>query len=200
MTHNRNLKWILSVLNCPSTAIRDWFGADFQRLHPLLQALHTQGGTLAGMIHISFAKGLGGYVGRRLASKLGIPTNLPECSLQVDIAHHASGLHWNRSFNRTHAMESVFQPVGTYQNGYCEERTEAIAFCLTVDIVDGAWHWRCLNMRLKGIPLPLWLFPQSQAFKRIEVDRYYFFVGFSLPLLGTVLSYSGRLDATLKAV
>lgn len=64
---------------------------------------------------------------------------------------------------------------------------------LTVDVKEGGWYWRCLQMRLFGIRLPLWLFPNSQAFKRIEDGRYRFYVGFTLPWLGTILSYSGAL-------
>lgn len=43
--------------------------------------------------------------------------------------------------------------------------------------------------------IPLWLLPRTTAYKRIENDRYHFYVGFSLPLLGTLLSYSGNLSA-----
>jgi len=49
-------------------------------------------------------------------------------------------------------------------------------------------------MRLLGLRLPLWLFPNSQAYKTIENGRYKFYVGFSLPGIGTFLSYSGSLS------
>jgi hypothetical protein len=39
------------------------------------------------------------------------------------------------------------------------------------------------------------LFPRSDAYKRIEGGRYRFQVTFTLPLLGTVLSYAGLLES-----
>jgi hypothetical protein len=54
-------------------------------------------------------------------------------------------------------------------------------------------------MRVLGLRLPLWLFPNSIAFKTVEAGRYRFYVGFSLPLLGTVLSYGGLLSAVASS-
>lgn len=53
-------------------------------------------------------------------------------------------------------------------------------------------------MWLHGVRMPLWLLPRTTAYKRIEAGRYRFQVAFSLPLLGTVLSYGGLLTATLN--
>ena len=91
-------------------------------------------------------------------------------------------------------MRSIFQPVGTRIDGHWLEETGALEMRLTVDIKDGGWYWRCLSMRVHGFPLPLWLFPNSQAFKTIEDGRYKFYVGFSLPFMGTFLAYSGSLS------
>jgi hypothetical protein len=44
----------------------------------------------------------------------------------------------------------------------------------------------------------MWLVPRSRAYKRIEDGRYRFFVGFTLPFLGEVFSYSGLLEARLR--
>ena len=65
---------------------------------------------------------------------------------------------------------------------------------LKVDIIEGGWYWRVTNVRLRGIPVPLWLIPGSAAYKRIEDGKYRFYVGFSLPLVGKVFSYSGLLE------
>ena len=94
-------------------------------------------------------------------------------------------------------MRSIFTAVGTMDAGYWLENTCPVALVLTVDLLAGGWHWRCLSIRLWGIPLPLWLFPKSKAYKKIEGDKYRFYVGFSLPFFGNVLSYSGLLEATL---
>ena len=92
-------------------------------------------------------------------------------------------------------MRSIFRPVGNIDAGYWLEETGPLELKLTVDILDRGWYWRCLSMRLWKIPLPLWLFPHSKAYKKIEGDKYRFYVGFSLPFLGTILSYGGLLSA-----
>ena len=66
---------------------------------------------------------------------------------------------------------------------------------LTVDIINGGWFWRCLNISLFGISIPLWLIPKSQAFKKVENGKYKFNVTFTYPLLGKLVSYEGLLDA-----
>lgn len=64
---------------------------------------------------------------------------------------------------------------------------------LGVAIVDGGWEWRQRGGRLWGIPIPSWLLPRTAASKRIEQGTYHFSVRVCAPLLGEVLSYSGKL-------
>ena len=66
---------------------------------------------------------------------------------------------------------------------------------LTVEIINGGWFWRCLKISLFGIPIPLWFVPKSQAYKIVENGRYVFKVAFTYPLFGSLVSYSGALDA-----
>ncbi|MCO7223361.1 DUF4166 domain-containing protein [Pleionea sp. CnH1-48] len=174
--------------------VKKWFGSNFEQLHPLMQQLHLNGGALNGVIQIKYAQGLPGWIARRLAQKLNIPA-AGEHELKVQIEHKDDGLHWNRCFNQQSWVRSVFTPVGTADKGYWIETTGPLTLRLTVDIADGGWYWRCLSIRAFGLPLPLWLFPQSKAYKRIENGGYRFFVGFRMPLVGELLSYSGLLKA-----
>ena len=180
-----------------STLVSDWFAAEFDKLHPMLQALHRHGGKLYGDVHIEIPKGIGGVLGRRLARKMGVPITGGAHSLAVAIFHADGRLHWYRCFDGTQHMRSIFTPVGTKDAGYWLENTGPIELVLTVDVLADGWHWRCLSMRLWRIPLPLWLFPKSRAYKKIEGDKYRFYVGFALTGFGTILSYSGLLEATL---
>lgn len=182
-----------------STQVRDWFGDDFAKLHPLLQHIHLHGGQLAGAIEIDIPGGLAGYVGRRLAQKLGVPSTGQHHSLRVHISHQEDGLHWGRCFDDQHYMLSILRPIGTRPNGYWIESTGPLKLFVTVDIVDGEWHWRCIKIQAFGVRLPLFLFPASKAFKRIENNQYRFFVGFSLPMLGQILSYGGLLHLQASA-
>jgi hypothetical protein len=177
------------------TASSAWFGSDFARLHPRLQALHLEGGVLYGAVHISFGRGLAGVIGRRIARRLGIPTKGIDHPLQVTIAHHGEVLHWDRRFGNAQQFKSTFRPVGHWPDGHWVEETSAISLLLQVDLIDGGWYWRCIGARLGHWRMPTWLLPRSEAFKRIEDDRYRFSVSFALPLLGEVLRYGGLLRA-----
>jgi Domain of unknown function (DUF4166) len=181
-----------------TTTVSNWFGEAFSNLHPLLQELHKHGGKLNGRVRIEIPDGLRGVIGKRLAKKLGVPTEGAEHKLEVMISHENGGLQWNRCFDNATYMRSTFTPVGTIKDGYWLEDTGPLAMRLTVDTRDGGWHWRCLSMRFLGVPLPLWLFPNSKAYKLIEDNKYRFYVGFSLPLLGNVLSYSGVLASSIN--
>lgn len=182
----------------PSGLVQAWFGAQFQRLHPLLQALHRQGGTLRGTVHISMAHGWRGLPAKWLASKLGLPREPGTHDFEVRISDQNGCLYWQRHFEHYPPMVSLFTPVGTIADGYWEEQTGALRLRLQVDMPGGDWHWRCIGVRFYGLPLPLWLFPQSQAYKQIEDGHYRFYVGFSLPGCGTILSYSGLLEPALE--
>lgn len=172
----------------------NWFGIKFSDFHPMLRKLHARGGVLRGDVTVTYGTGLAGVVARRLATKLGIP-EAGVHDIRVEISHAADGLHWDRCFDGTSWMRSVFTPVGTIADGFWQENTGPLKLRLTVDIVDGGWHWRCLSVQFLGVPLPPWLFPKSTAYKTVENGRYRFHVGFSLPLLGGLLSYSGLLTA-----
>ena len=171
-----------------------WLGTQAQGLHPLLRELHERGGVLRGNVDLTYGHGLAGMLGRRLARRLGLPEAAGEHAFEVHVHHDSEGMHWDRCFDGTHSMRSLFVPVGLWPGGYWEERTGPVQLRLTVDIVDGGWHWRVLGLRWHGLPLGLGGL-RSKAYKRVEQGRYRFVVEFGLPLLGVVLGYAGLLDA-----
>lgn len=173
------------------TSVTRWFGAGFERLHPLLQQLHRDGGALQGAVDIH-SRGA-------LARRLGVPTGRERCDFSVEIRHDGDTLVWNRRFGSDHTMRSVFVPHGRWPDGYWVETTGTFARRLAVDVIDGGWHWRCIGASIRGIVVPLWLIPRTRAFKRIEDGRYRFEVAVALPLVGDVLRYGGLLDATPHA-
>lgn len=175
-----------------SDIVENWFGSSFKELSPELQKLHRQGGKLSGRVNIQFGSGLAGMLGKRIARKLGIPLE-DSSNLSVEIFHDKNELHWNRTFNSAQKMESVFKPVGTHKEGYWLEKTGALHLKLTVEIKDGGWYWKCLGYKVFGVPLPVWLFPGSKAYKLVEDRNYRFYVGFFAPFIGKLLSYEGTL-------
>jgi hypothetical protein len=175
--------------------VRYWFGPDFLRLHPLLQRLHERGGTLRGNVAVRFGTGLAGWIGRRLAARLGIPATPGEIPFTVTISHIEHALYWDRVFDESSPIRSIFTPVGRYPDGHWREDTGLLRMELGVDVRDGAWCWVQKRVRWGKLPIPLWLMPGSSADKRVEDGKYVFRVAFFLPLLGKVLGYGGILDA-----
>lgn len=176
-----------------SKIVSNWFGEAFLSLAPELQRLHRDGGVLKGKVEVVAGKGVAGFIGRRISKKLNIP-NAGIHDLQVTISHDKHDLHWDRQFNETAIMKSQFKPVGTMQDGYWLEKTGPLELMLTVDVEKQGWYWRCLRYRYRGLPLPVWLFPNMEAYKRIEDGGYRFYVGFSAPLIGLLFAYSGVLN------
>ena len=174
--------------------VKDWFADRFSDLHPLLQKLHVEGGMLRGKVDLYYGSGVSGILGRRVARKMKLP-GPGSHELSVTISHDDEYLHWNRSFNSQQSVESLFRPVGDYGDGYWIETTGPLSLKLTVDIKNGGWYWRCLQVYLFGCPIPMWLIPASIAYKEVKEDRYHFHVSFSLPIFGVLVKYEGMLEA-----
>ncbi|MFN7552218.1 MAG: DUF4166 domain-containing protein [Pseudomonadota bacterium] len=180
--------------NPPVGPVEAWFGQSFIRLHPMLQSLHRRGGSLHGQVHVSFGVGLAGWLGRRLARKIGVPSRTGDYRFQVEITHSDGTLHWARCFDEGHRMVSVFVPTGAYPTGSWTEKTGNIALVLGVDADDGGWTWVQRAVSLRGVHLPSWFAPRTTAYKRIVDGRYEFSVKLRLPFLGELFAYGGMLS------
>ena len=138
----------------------------------------------------------------------------PSVPMRVDIWHDESRLFWSRQFNKQQKFISTFMPVGIFRkglgssnasdtthnkspdkihSGYWLEYSKPFKLKLDVQIINGGWHWKLLDTYWHGIPIPNFIAPSTQAYKRMENECYRFSVDISLPLLGSVLSYSGLL-------
>jgi hypothetical protein len=175
------------------TVVEEWFGEGFSELHPLLQHLHRTGGVLSGQVQVSFGQGPAAVIGRRLASRLGVPTAAGEHHLQVVIQSQAGTLHWARSFNGLSEFRSKFTPIGRYPTGHWVERSGILSLELGVKVLAGGWHWEHRKTSVLGVPVPKAFFPTTLASKSIEGELYRFSVEVRAPALGKVLSYSGTL-------
>ena len=174
-----------------------WFGNAFSQLHPRLQQLHLEGGVLSGKVNIQYGVGLAGFIGRRLGKKLGLFGAADLTPLVVTISHDKDCLYWNRVFGGNSEMTSTFSPVGVYPQGRWIETTGVIAIEMEVDIRDQGWYWKPVAYKVWGVTMPSFLFPISNAYKKIVDESYHFSVDFSFPLLGSLLRYSGSLEQKL---
>lgn len=192
-------------MRAEATPVEAWFGPDYSRLHPQLRALHRDGGHLTGPLVVTLGRGLAGWVGTRLARRLGIPMQAASNTLTVAIRSDADGLHWDRCFNGSTNFRSVFRPVGTFPSGHWLEQSGRLRLALGVDLRDGGWRWVSRRAWLGPVPVPLWLLPRTTAGKWIDAQGgYRFSVRLAWPVLGTLLSYAGTLhpvtnDTTARA-
>ncbi|WP_444889434.1 DUF4166 domain-containing protein [Microbulbifer sp. DLAB2-AA] len=175
-----------------NTAVINWFGPSFSELNPLLQHLYMQGAKLYGEVDIRFGSGVAGWIGRRMAHKLGAPTTAGKVPFSVDIHHSPEKLTWSRTFARTHTVTSEFQPVKTYQQGgYWVESTGPVKIHLGVSTEGGNWQWLQQSVSLFRIPIPTIFRPRVSAGKAVVNGPYQFEVKISLPVLGLIFGYSG---------
>ncbi|WP_444929719.1 DUF4166 domain-containing protein [Microbulbifer sp. SSSA002] len=177
-----------------NNAVLNWFGPDFSALNPLLQRLHTQGAQLNGVVNIRFGSGIAGWIGRRMARKLGAPTKAGKVPFSVEIHHSSEKLTWSRTFANTHTLTSEFYPVRTYQQGgYWIESSGPVKMQLGVSTKGGNWQWLQRSVSILGIPIPALFRPKVYAGKAIVNGLYQFEVKISLPALGFLFGYSGIL-------
>ena len=174
--------------------VTEWFGEGFKKLDPLLQELHTNGGMLAGPVSLKYGQGVAGHLGEKIGKKLGLPVKAGNYDFEVNITHRNEQLIWKRNFGDKYSMTSVFVPIGRYPNGYWKETTGMVSLELGVDVLQGGWYWVHKSVKLRGVEMPMFMFPKSNAYKRISNGKYEFSVTLTLPILGMLLSYSGLLD------
>lgn len=180
-------------MNAPACLVATWFGPAFADLHPMIQQLHRDGGTLRGPVQIEFGSGSAGWIGRRLARRLGVPTTTGAAMLEVSIFSNADGLHWQRRFNGGTRFDSLFVPVGQYPSGHWIESSGRLRLKLQVAVRAGGWHWLQRGAWLGPLAIPNFLLGTTTAGKQIVDGQYRFCVAIALPLLGNVLSYAGSL-------
>ena len=173
--------------------VKDWFGESFNKLDPLFQELHLRGGDLSGKVSLKYGSGMGGVIGRKLGVKLGLPLKEGDYEFEVNIYHQDQKLYWIRKFDKKYSMTSIFEPYGRYPMGYWRETIGLITLELGVDVLQGGWYWVQKNIKLMGVDMPRFLFPKSNAYKRVNNGKYEFSVTLTSTLFGTLLSYSGLL-------
>lgn len=173
------------------TITESWFGPSFDQLHPDLQAIHRFGGKLSGKVSLHYGKGIAGFLGKRIAKRMGVAALKSPSDFEVFIEHNQYAMTWRRIFDSTAVCESMFVPVGEFPAGYWIEKTGAVSVELGVRVEYGAWHWDCRRVLLHGVALPGFMRPVVKAHKRIEGGKYCFSVEFSHPWLGVLFGYEG---------
>jgi saccharopine dehydrogenase-like NADP-dependent oxidoreductase len=125
---------------------------------------------------------------RIIAGLMGFP---PEGShaLHVSFAERDGVERWRRSFG-----DHTFTSHLSQRRGRLVERFGALRFAFDLPSDANGLEMRMRGWSFLGLPLPLALAPQSRAREWQEQGRFRFDVPISLPLVGLIVHYAGRLD------
>lgn len=161
-------------------------GPAWDRLHPTVQRLHTQGVQASGKLLVQRGRGLAWLLGALL--RMPAATDAAEVTLLVRPG--PGGQSWIRRFDDT-PMDSWQQASGPL----LQEHVGPIRLLFALQEVDGALHYKQAGWRLGPVPMPRWPGPQLLARTWASDGGMRVHVALSLPLLGLLLSYQGLVRA-----
>lgn len=135
----------------------------------------------------------GNPLARLVASMVGFPREAEHVPLTVSFDVVAGKEIWRRNFGGRvfHSSQNIGR--GGSQWLLCE-KFGLLAFGLALVVSEGRLEFIVRNWRLAGLPLPLWLAPQSRACETAENGRFRFDVEIAHPLIGRIVRYSGWLE------
>lgn len=166
-------------------ALQLCLGSSFARLPPVVQRAHLGRIELQG--HVSVLRGRG--LGAVLASFFGMPVENDRCLLKVSGDHLNDRMIWRRSFDGK-KMESQF----LRDEDHLIEMMGPLKLRLTPRVDQGRLRYELRSTQIGRIVLPNFLAPKLIAWKG-EADGFYEFeVEISLPLIGRLVRYAGRLQ------
>ncbi len=158
----------------------------FAKLPPAVRALHSGvSKTIRGSAEIQRGRGM-------LARVCGFLTSLPaahanaECSVQIVINPHSET--WRRQF-----AQSVMRSHLSARDGQLVERLGVVRFGFALLADDTGFIWRVQRVWILGIPVPAACFRHVYARSFADERGYRFEVSASLPIVGFIVCYRGRL-------
>ncbi|NRB38077.1 MAG: DUF4166 domain-containing protein [Pseudomonadales bacterium] len=154
----------------------------FERLKPLLQAVHTGSQRIEGFAQIK----RGNAIARLICNIFGFPAEHKNCPLTVDCEHSADAMLWHRNFNGL-KMQSHFKSKGNY----LVECLGPLQLYLQPREEDGQLNYHFVSTHFMFIPLPGFLSPSIEAWEKELEGKYHFNVCVKMPFIGEVIAYKG---------
>lgn len=164
--------------------LSELMGEGFNRLHPLLQRIHTGSITIRGDIDVY----RGGFIAQCICNVFRFPPQKLSTLVTVHCLHEANSIRWVRYFD-AFQMASTFSRHGEYlvEHLYGGSFDLLNLYCQPCEENGG------LNYRFTRIPVPAFLRPNIFAREYEQAGKYHFQVHVSMPLIGKVLSYGGEM-------
>lgn len=164
---------------------KDCLGERFDRLAPLVRQAHVGRVRLTGEVSVE----QGNKLAQWICKLFSMPPAKAQCCLVVHGHHDANSMTWNRYFD-DYPMDSYF-----YKDGrYLVERLGPIHMKMALAVDDGVLTYTLTKTRLLGLPIPTLIAPRVVAVETQVDDQYRFSVNVSMPLVGTLISYSGDMQ------
>lgn len=166
-------------------------GARWESLPPSVRAMHGGAPLVRARGRVS-VEGDPGWPARLLRALLRLPPPVGDAALEVEIRQHENAETWLRRFPgramRSRLRRSARRP------GAFEEVIGVSRFAFTPEVAGPALRWVTCEARLLGLPLPLRWFDGVTASCGERDGRYRFDVAARMPLVGTLVAYSGWLE------
>lgn len=168
-------------------------GPSFDNLPPTVQDLHRV------LAHRRWSgtgrvdRGRGPLVAL-VCALMRFPRATPETPVTVTMERRGETETWVRSFGSSR-FRSHLRAAGTPGDGVVTERFGALTFRIGLKVVDGALTYPVLSGRCGPIPIPKILLPRSETVEAGDGDAMTFDVAVSLPIIGRIVRYRGRLTS-----
>lgn len=170
-----------------ASLFRCLLGPGIEALPPGLRAVHDGSGplTLDGTAQVWRSAN---PLARLLCDVMHLPAAGTDVPVSVNFERDGSNERWHRRFaGRTYSSRFVVR------RGLLVERMGPATNIFRVTASDSALQLDLVGFRLLGIPLPGFLRPSCAAVETGEGGAFTFDVPVSLPGLGPVIRYAGRL-------
>jgi hypothetical protein len=161
-------------------------GADFDALPDPVRFMHTLIGDGAASGTATVTRGRN-WAARLVAWVMRFPPE-GQHDVHVHFAEQHGRERWTRDFDGARFSSALSEC-----DGLLFERFGPMRFHFTLAVSEGGLRMMMQKWRIFGLPMPLALAPKSPAREWAEGDDFCFDVPITLPLIGMVVHYQGRL-------
>ncbi|RCS21416.1 DUF4166 domain-containing protein [Phyllobacterium salinisoli] len=167
-------------------------GSVFCALPPRLQELH--GSATArrwnGFAEVRRGRGL---MAALVAALVGFPKAASRVPVTVTFSPEEGAERWTRSFGGK-SFSSVQSSGAGRDEHLLVERFGIVSFALALVVEGESLFLVPRRWSLLGLPMPRCLLPSGQSFETEKDGQFCFDVEISMPMIGVIVAYKGRLD------
>jgi hypothetical protein len=170
-----------------TSPFRALLGAAFDTLPAAHRAFYDAPGSfvLAGTAQVWRSRN---PIANLLCDIAGLPAAGQDVPLALTVTRGERPEHWARCFGRRRYASSFVA-----QDGLLVERMGLLTNVFRLAVVERQLHLHLIGCRALGVPLPTWLRPSCHAIETTDDGALTFDIPISMPGLGPVIHYSGRL-------